>query len=81
MKRRKLKLETRYAYLLRDAKILTAMLDLAATQLCRAARALEGKPPVIDGTAPTPFSLREMSSECARLAHQCGRDSRGRSMR
>lgn len=70
--RRKLKLETRYRNLLRDARILTTMLDLAGRKLSQAARAIEGQSPLV-GEHPTPSELREWSSECARIAHQRGR--------
>lgn len=78
MPRRTLKLETRYAYLLRDAKNLTTMLELASATIIKAARRIEG---VIEENQLEPSDYREMASECARIAHQCGRSHRWRNRR
>jgi hypothetical protein len=79
--KRKLKLETRYAYLLRDAKTMTVILELAASRLSDTARGKHSDVVIgrkIDGTEVTASDVREMASECARIAHECGRQHRRR---
>ena len=73
--RRGLKLSTRYAYLRRNAKTLTTMLEIAAAKFWRIAREVEGSS---EHDALTPSDIRELSSECQRIAHQCGLQERGR---
>lgn len=74
-KRRKLSLATRYAYLLRDAKVMTATLEAASSVLSKAARRIEG---TVEENQLEPTDFREWSSECARIAHQCGRQHQTR---
>jgi hypothetical protein len=73
MAKRGLKLQTRYNYLLRDAKTMTFFLENASAVLSKAARKIDG---VVTEDDITPSDVREWSSECARIAHQCGRQSR-----
>lgn len=75
MARRALKLETRYAHLRRDAKVMTVMLEQVSAILSQAARGIDV------GSVPKPSDLREWSSECQRIANQCGRQYNGRSAR
>lgn len=65
--RRKLKLETRYLYVRRDAKILTAMLRHAGESLYTIANAAD------EGRPVEAKSARELADECARIVRECGR--------
>jgi hypothetical protein len=75
------KLETRYEYLRRDARVLTAMCELAAKRLHEISRGIDGgihryqevARAVDEKLVPDPSELRELSSEFARLAYACGR--------
>ena len=65
--KRALKLETRYEYLRRDARILTAMCEIAAQRFAELAKRAEA------GETTTPSDLRELASQFAQTAYRRGR--------
>lgn len=76
--------KTRYRYLRTDARIMAEMLDLAAQRLDQVARR-HGPDVVIATSINTEYKytasdVRELASECTRIAYQCGR-GRGRKTR
>lgn len=75
-RRRKLKLETRYAHVLRDAKTLTVMLELAADKLREVARQIDPKTPESAGERAAPYTATELRAfviECRRVLDQSRR--------
>lgn len=79
--KRKNSLETRYRKLRTDARIMAEMLDIAAQRLEQVAR--RHPPDAVIATSInmehtyTASDIRELASECTRIAYQCGR-GRGR---
>jgi len=69
MKRRKLKPETRVTYLRRDLKTTRTMLEIASSKFFAFAREVDQN--VAGARHGLSSEMREMSSECARLAEVC----------
>jgi hypothetical protein len=70
-----MKLSTRYAYLRRDARTLTVMLELATTKIRELARQIDPKTPESAGERAAPYTasdLRGFVSECASILHVAG---------
>lgn len=75
-------LQSRYRALRRDARIMAAMLELAAQSFAQIARRAE--PGVVIASSInaeytyTASDIRDLASECSRIAYQCGRGKRAR---
>jgi hypothetical protein len=76
--------ETKYRYLRRDARIMADMLDVAAQRLDQIARRHDSSDVLATSInltfKYTASDVRELASECTRIAYQCGR-GRGRKTR
>ncbi len=77
MTKRKPSLETKCRALRRDARIMAEMLDIAAQRFEQIAR--RQPPEAVIATSInldysyTASDVRELASECTRIAHECGR--------